>query len=70
MKNILEISGWVIALLSLIVNYLQYQKNSELTRQVKKSTTQEIGDNSIANQQTHTGTGHNVNAGRDANIGK
>jgi heme exporter protein D len=66
-NDFLQWSGWGIAVLSLIVNVLQLLKNNALKQQIAKSN-QTVGDNSKANQQTHSGTGHNVNAGRDANI--
>lgn len=56
------ISGWAIALLSLVVNFLQLKKNNELKKKVTKST-QQIGDNSSGTQQTHSGGGHNISAG-------
>lgn len=65
--DFLKISGWAIAVISLIVNILQYFKNDSLKKQISKAS-QKVGDNSNANQQTHSGTGHNVNAGRDTYI--
>lgn len=65
--DFLKISGWIVAVLSLIVNVMQLLKNNALKQQISKAS-QRVGDNSTANQQTHSGSGHNVNAGRDANI--
>lgn len=61
------ISGWVIAFLSLIVNILQLQKNTDLKKKLTKSD-QNVGDNSKASQQTHSGEGHNVKAGGNVDI--
>ncbi|MNT83160.1 hypothetical protein D3C72_2229860 [compost metagenome] len=62
------ISGWLIALLALIVNYLQLQQNNGLKEQLNKLN-QNVRDNSSANQQTHSGQGHNINIGGNAHIG-
>jgi hypothetical protein len=61
------ISGWVIALLSLIVNFLQLQRNTELKKKMTASS-QTVGDNSNPNQQTHLGTGHNISAGGNVDV--
>ncbi len=61
------ISGWVIALLSLVVNFLQLQKNADLKKKLTKSD-QSVGDNSTATQQTHSGDGHNINAGGNVDL--
>jgi hypothetical protein len=61
------ISGWAIALLSLIVNFLQLQKNTELKKK-KTTSDQQVGSNATATQQTHSGDGHNVNAGGNVEI--
>ena len=64
-KEFLEVSGWILAVISLIVNILQYFKNADLKTQVSK---QNIGDNSEGTQQTHTGTGHNINTRGNVNV--
>lgn len=61
------ISGWAIALLSLVVNFLQLQKNTELKKKLTNSN-QTVGDNSNPNQQTHSGEGHNISAGGNVDI--
>lgn len=61
------ISGWIIALLSLVVNFLQLQKNVELKKKFTKSN-QSVGNNSTASQQTHSGDGHNINAGGNVDV--
>ena len=61
------ISGWAIALLSLVVNFLQLLKNTELKKKLTKSS-QTVGDNSNANQQTHSGEGHNISAGGNVDV--
>lgn len=63
------ISGWVIALLSLVVNVLQLIKNNELRHQITNPA-QIVGTNSKANQQTHSGQGDNININGNADIRK
>lgn len=64
-KEFLEITGWIFAGISVIVNILQYFKNGELKKQVSK---QNIGNNSEGTQQTHSGTGHNISARGNVNV--
>lgn len=61
------ISGWAIALLSLLVNILQLLKNTELKKQVS-SAKQNVGDGSTSVQQTHSGNGNITNIGGDGVI--
>lgn len=63
------ITGWLIALLSLIVNALQLRKNRELNNKLS-NTANTSGKNSPVNQQTSSGTGDNLMSGRDINIGE
>ena len=66
-KTFLDLSGWAIALISLIVNVLQLLKNNDLKKRLSKAT-QHVGDNSEANQQTHSGHGDNINVRGNARI--
>lgn len=59
MEDFFKYTGWLIALISLVVNFLQLRKNQELKNTIK----QNVGNNSTANQQTHLGDGDNVNVG-------
>lgn len=61
--------GWTLAAISLIVNILQLRQNNRLKNQINTSGTQRVGANAQADQQTHSGTGHNVKSGGDVNIG-
>lgn len=66
-NDFFQISGWLFAVISVIVNVLQLVQNSSLKKRLAKSK-QSVGDNSTANQQTHSGTGHNINSGGNANV--
>jgi len=57
------VSGWAIALIALLVNILQLLQNQSLKNKINSSQT--IGDKSSGVQQTHSGNGDNINAGRD-----
>lgn len=61
------ISGWVIALLSLIVNFLQLLKNNELKHQIINPS-QKAGKKSNLNQQSHSGHGDNININGNVDI--
>lgn len=63
------ITGWLIALLSLIVNTLQLIKNRELSNKLS-NTANTAGKNSPINQQTSSGNGDNLMSGGDINIGE
>jgi hypothetical protein len=63
------ISGWLFALLSLIVNFLQLRKNKKLKENVI-SLKQNASGNSHATQQHHSGNGDNINAGGNLNLKK
>jgi hypothetical protein len=55
----LTVSGWIVSLLSLIVNTLQLLKNADLKKQLSKATL--TATNSLnPTQQTHSGTGSNI----------
>ncbi len=66
-QNFWTISGWFIAFLSLIVNFLQLRKNKDLSKKITK-TDQSVGDNSSAKQQVNSGSGDNYMADRDLNV--
>ena len=66
-SNFLAISGWIIALLSLVVNFLQLQNNKSLKKKLTTSSLN-VGENSTGTQQTHSGEGHNVNSGGNVDI--
>lgn len=61
------ILGIITGVLSLGVNYLQLRKNNELKKKITIYQ-QQIGDNSKAIQQTHSGDGHNINAEGNVDI--
>jgi len=63
------VSGWVIALLSLIVNVLMFLKNQKLNTQIT-TFGQTVGNNSNVVRQTHTGTGDNIAVKGKADIKK
>ena len=66
-QNFWTISGWLIAFLSLIVNFLLLRKNKELNKKITKAD-QSVGDNSSAKQQINSGSGDNFMADRDLNV--
>lgn len=69
MGNFIEYTGWLIALLSLVVNIIQVFKNNQLKKEIKLNQrqdghqNQQVGNNSTANQQSHSGNGDNINVG-------
>ena len=65
-NSFLSISGWVIAVLALIVNVIQLFQNNSLKKKIVHY--QQLGNNSTAVHQNNSGTGDNTNAGRDVNI--
>lgn len=60
------VSGWIIALLALLVNILQLIKNNELKNKIALF---EVKNNVTTAQQTHSGHGHNINAANNVKIG-
>ena len=66
MEDFLSITGWLIALGSLIVNIVQLRANKRLKNQISLN----MKSSPDSNQQTHSGTGDNINVGGDANINK
>ncbi|UWG97762.1 hypothetical protein LPY66_02765 [Dehalobacter sp. DCM] len=54
------ITGWIIALLALIVNYLQLKENKKLRDKYELNSIKNKGimENSI--QQSHSGKGDNI----------
>lgn len=63
------ITGWLIALLSLIVNILQLRENRKLKGATTKNT-QSAGDHSKLIHQTHSGHGDNINVAGKTGIRK
>lgn len=63
------ISGWVIGLLSLFINYLQYQENQELKSKINVSS-QNAGRDAESNQQSHSGKGDNINIKGNTELNK
>ncbi|GAB2458177.1 hypothetical protein GCM10011375_07280 [Hymenobacter qilianensis] len=68
-EEFIKFSGWAIAAASLVVNILQLLKNNDLKKEINSST-QTVGANARANQQTSSGSGSNYASGRDINVGK
>lgn len=64
------ISAVVIALISLVVNILQYLANKKLKKEIINKTIQKTEDHSEGIQQTHSGKGNNVNIKGNVDIGK
>ncbi len=60
------ISGWGIALLSLIVNALQLFDRREMNKKLTKF--KDIHGDVESNIQSHTGKGHNINVKGDTNF--
>lgn len=56
--------GSIVGVISLIINIIQLRTNNILKKKVN-SYKQVVGDGSSANQQTHSGQGDNISAGRD-----
>ena len=69
MVMFLTISGWLIALASLIVNILQLRTNNALKAKITNPT-QTVGNHSNGTQQTHSGTGDNITVKGNADIKK
>jgi hypothetical protein len=63
-----KVSGWLIALLSLIVNYLQYRQNKKLKNQLNFFQKKRISTKNI--QQHHSGCGNNINIAGDVEFKK
>ena len=59
----------IVAIISVIVNIIQVIQNLSLKEKLKQ-VKQDVGDNSDAVQQTHSGKGDNVNVGGNATIKK
>ncbi|GAA4458071.1 hypothetical protein GCM10023092_25830 [Rurimicrobium arvi] len=58
--------GGVTAIISIILNILQLLQNQSLKNKLHAQQT--VGNNSNPVQQTHSGHGHNVNAGGNVQL--
>ena len=67
--SFLALSGWFIAIASLVVNVLQLLKNNDLKKKIATST-QTASGSAKPNQQVSFGDGGNFNSGRDINLTK
>jgi len=63
------VAMFILAILSLIVNILQFLENKKLKKDIIQID-MKAGPHSKQNQQSHTGTGNNINAGNDVRLGK
>jgi hypothetical protein len=63
------ISGWAIALISLVINYLQLQKNNDLKVKVNLKN-ESLEGNAKAKQQYSAGNGDNYMAGKGIKVNK
>lgn len=57
------VSGWIIALMSLIVNFMLLKQNKEIKDQ-NSNTVKNTGNMGDSIQQSHSGYGNNVARGR------